>query len=74
MVSFPGLDGSERVDVDRPDLGDLTGQLWREMVQVDWRFAVISNPHEVSVDEDGEIVACIVAGSSVTDERCRYEL
>ena len=52
-------------------MSDLAGQLWRQVLQVDGRFAVICKPHQVSVDEDGEIVASIVAGSSVADEGCR---
>ena len=31
--------------------------------------AVISNPHQVSVDQDGEVVAAVMGGSSVADVR-----
>ena len=51
----------------------MTGQLWREVLQVGGRFAVVCNPHQVSVDEDGEVVASIVAGSSVADESCWHK-
>ena len=38
------------------------------------RLAIISNPHQISVDEDGEVVASIVAGTSVADESRWHKL
>ena len=58
----------------RPNLGDLAGKLRRQVLQMCWRLAIVCNPHQVSVDEDGEVVTIVVAGSSMADESRRYEL
>ena len=66
---------SESIDVHSPDLCDLAGQLWREVLQVDGRFAVICNPHEVPVDENSKVVVLwLAARATVADECCRHEL
>ena len=61
----------EGVDVDCPNLRDLAGQLRGQKWQVSWSFAVICQPHQVPVDQDGKIVSCVMCLASVTDEDCR---
>ena len=41
---------------------------------MDWRFAIVSQPHQITIDEDGKVVAIVVAGPSVADEGGWHEL
>ena len=47
----------ERVNMDCPDLCHLAGELWCEMCQVNGWLAVIRQPHEITIDEDREVVS-----------------
>ena len=59
------------IDVDCPDLGDLTGQGRCQVWQVLWYLAIIRDPHEVSVDQDSKVVAFMVGPALVADQDCR---
>ena len=37
-------------------------------------LAIISQPHQITVDEDGEIVAVLMGVVSVADQNCRHKL
>ena len=44
------------------------------MFQMDWWSPIISQPHQISVDEDGKIVPCVVAGSPMANQSCWHKL
>ena len=50
-----------------PNLHYLACELGRQEREHCWMAAVISNPHQVSVDQDGEVVAAVMGGSSMAD-------
>ena len=62
---------SESVHTDRPNLRDLACQLGRQEGQVGWYLAIICQPHQTSVDENGKVVTCGVGLASVAYEDCR---
>ena len=64
----------EAIHVHRPDLCDLAGQTGCQVGQVSWDLAIISNPHEVSIDKNREVVALLMCLTSMTDEDCWNKL
>ena len=68
QVSEDLLRRLEGVYMDSPYLNELTCQFRRQMRQVGWRLAIICNPHQVTVDEDGKVVPSFMTGALVTNE------